>query len=202
MKPTIDFDQWRTTYGTRTLAEESAFYDKVAVEHPEQQQWKSRASFTVAALEGATSVVELGPWRGELAASVLRRVPTIDSWAGFDVCRWAVENTRCTHTAYEPVTLTDWPWATDLPSADVFVASHVLEHLSWEHVQLLAEQFGKYARLVLDIPIPDDSPRDWQGYNGSHMLEVSWSEVDALLVDQGFWEASREGSARVYDRMA
>lgn len=201
MTDRIDWDRWRSTYGSRSLAEEAAFYDRVAAKHPEQQQWRQHADFTVAALEGATSVVELGPWRGELAAHAIEHVPTIGSWVGFDVCPWAVENTRCDHPAYQPVALTDWPWDTDLPAADVFVASHVLEHLSWEHLQALAAQFPKYGRLILDIPIPETVPRDWQGYRGSHMLDVSWADVAVLLVGQGFWEASREGSARVYDRL-
>ncbi len=202
MSTVIDWDHWRSTYGTRTLAEVAAFYDRVAVAHPEQQQWKAHAAFTVSALADATSVVELGPWRGELAAHALERVPSIGLWVGFDVCPWAVENTRCTHPAYRPVTLTDRPWTIDLPAADVFVASHVIEHLSWEHTQALAAQFGKYGRLVVDVPVPESEPSDWQGYRGSHMLDASWADVDELLERHGFGLACREGSARIYDQGA
>lgn len=195
---TIGWDHWRATYGTRTIEEESDFYDRVAVEHPEQQQWRKHADFTVEALEGVSSVVELGPWRGEFAAHALDRLPSIDSWHGLDICRWAVDNTRCTNPAYTPTVLADWPWDTDLPAADALVASHVLEHLSWEHLQALAAQFPKYGRLILDIPIPETEPRDWHGYRGSHMLEVAWADVDVLLAAVGFRLAASEGDARVY----
>lgn len=151
------------------------------------------------ALNGARTVTELGPWEGDLAAFMLTAHPTISPWTGYDICSNAIR-AGCQHPRYRPTQLTKHPWDTNLQSADVFIASHVLEHISSNHLEQLVPQFGKYGRLYLDVPIPEIGATDWTGYSGSHILNQDWDWLHALLTNQGFALTNKSGTARLYGR--
>ena len=178
----MDFDRWRAEYDDTPFEAQVAFYEEVAARFPDQRQFGQLVAGW--ALKDATTVTEVGGWRGELAAAVLPE-SRIGRWTNYDICRWAVENPACTEPAYEAVALGDWPWETDLLPADAFVASHVLEHIRFRELEQLAEQFHKFKLLHLDIPVGED-PTDWTGYFGTHILEVGWREIDGLLQGHGF----------------
>ena len=196
----ISWDEWRATYDTTTFAEQAAHYDEFARDYPEQAHWTLPAARPAAALAG--TVTELGGWRGELADILLNENPQISRWTNYDLCSWAIEHSRCADPRYEPVLLDDWPWHTVLEPADLFVATHTLEHIRWPQLVMLADQFPRFRWLHLELPVPQDKTPSWQGFTGTHILEASWLDVHRLLAGKGFVLKTADLSAtcRTYEQ--
>lgn len=180
----VNFDSWRESYDRTTFAQQAAFYDELACDYPKQNDY-DWASVSVA-LPGIRHVTEIGGWRGELADQALAAFPLI-RWVNYEISSWAVgRGSRCDDWRYSGIALSDWPWRQWLWPAHLFVANHVIEHMRFAQFEELSKQFVKYRRLHLQIPIPLDGGADWDGYEGTHALEVGWDEVDALLRSRGF----------------
>ena len=77
----------------------------------------------------------------------------------------------------------DWYW-TSHHFCDLFVASHVLEHLKFDDVRKVFD--STHARwLYLQSPLGQEAT-DWSNYRGSHILEVGWRELEEDLEQRGF----------------
>lgn len=199
----FDWDAWRDSYDTTSFQEQAEFYDRVARDYPEQAHWDLAAARR--AMAGVETVTEVGGWRGELADICLKEHPGLRLWVNYDLCRWALtEGRRCKNRRYRARLLKDWPWNTDLPPADLFVSTHTLEHMRWDQVCALARQFRKYRRLHLEVPIHATDGESWRGFTGTHILEASWSDLEALIVTTGFERVAvnSTGFARIYERRA
>lgn len=179
-----------------SFAEQVGVYEAVALAAPNQNRYDLRA--LQAALNDCSTVTEIGGWQGHLAADVLRR-HSLARWLNYEICRWATTHTVCVDPAYQAITLSDWPWNTDLAAADLFVASHVIEHMRFAELERLADQFEKFDRLHLQIPVSMLEQADWTGYRGSHILEVPWTAIDQLLGEHGLFTAD-DGECRTYQR--
>lgn len=180
----IDYDAWRARYDSLSFAEQQAIYDQIGHISPEQPHVDVDAANH--AFRDVRSVVEIGGWRGELAEALLPLHRRVDSWVNFEVCGWAVgEGNRCGDARYAGVELDDWPWNTDLPAADLFVASHVVEHMRFRDFTLLAEQFPKFGRVHIRAPLPLIGRPCWDSYPGTHILEAGWEELHDFLGSLG-----------------
>lgn len=201
------WDTWRRTYTERTFSEEAACYDAIAAAYPKQDSWRVLATpadpvprLLAEVLHGARSVVELGPWRGELAATALPLYPDVARWIGYDLCRAALDETVTTDARYEPTMLTDWPWIQPLEPADLFVSCHTFEHISNPDLLLLLPKLAAYRTLYLDIPLDDVQHPDWNGYLGTHILCMSWTELRRELNQQGFEQTGCFKTSRIFAR--
>ncbi len=198
----IDLDQWRAHYAASTYAEQTAFYADIFRLYPQQKHHS--IDHVAAAFDryAPQTVVELGGWDGELAAQMLAKRPDIESWVNVEISRPAVQSTlEQMDPRYSAPELDDWYWTKEW-SADLFLASHCIEHLTADDLdRTLRATSAK--QLFLDAPLAD-GPTDWHGYLGTHILEVGWRGVDELCAGYGYRLAYREfhvtASAAAYER--
>jgi hypothetical protein len=195
-----DFDAWRERYDDMTYQEMADFYDAVEIDHPLQKAFNANAfdRFLDHASEvlchpylGPMRVLEIGGWKGELAREMLEGHGVIIDWCNIEICWRAIEKSVVTskYTAMKPV---DFPWNVQLPNADVFVASHFIEHIrEWQLKALLGSlSISRSLRYTgIQAPIPESGENvDWTGYHGTHILEIGWEQVSTILLWFGFVE--------------
>jgi hypothetical protein len=179
------FNDWRAAYDQTSFAAQQAYYNELALRSPDQAQYDTGP--VLDAVAGATTVVEIGGWRGDLARDALAAHAGISIWRNYDICTWALAHSKLASSRYEGIALTDWPWNTDLQSADALVATNMIEHIRFAELEQLARQFPKYGIVHLEAPVADDASDElWKNYRGTHILEVGWRQVEDLLVGLGF----------------
>lgn len=184
----VDFDAWRVSYDAMTYDDHVRFYDAVWDAYPVQQHYDTGRATAFLARVDPRRVLELGGWRGELAAAILPEFPDIVRWRNVEVCRGAAENAACTDPRYEAIVPDAWLWERpDLVGfADTFVASHVIEHMRGDQLRaLFAVVLPSVDAVFLASPL-DEEGQGWAGYHGSHILELGWRDVAALLANAGF----------------
>lgn len=188
----VSWDEWRASYDQWGFREQQRFYDDVFRVCRVQRQFqtvdlgKFFMHFTGGRLgshDQPIRVVELGGWDGEFAGRMLALFPQIKSWTNYEISTLAVDETVCDDSRYQPVALDDWYW-TDRRQGDLFVASHVLEHLSLRDVRRVLD--ATEARWAyLQVPL-DNHGRDWTGYHGSHILEIGWPDLIREMEARGW----------------
>lgn len=180
----VDWNAWRAGYDSTSFAGQRRFYDRVFDEFPDQARFSVKAlSALLARIDEPVSVVELGGWDGGFAAEMLRSHPHIREWFNYEISAKAVASSVCSDHRYYGVALEDWYWSHD-HQADVFVASHVIEHLRLADVAKAV--LATDCRFVyFQAPI-GDAPSSWHNYRGSHILECGWTGVGDMMASFGF----------------
>lgn len=179
------WDEWRARYPNLTVAEQQAAYDAAFDEDRNQRRFDARTLQALLERIGEpVSVVELGGWDGELAAEVFAATNgQVKTWRNYEISPKAVAATVCDDPRYKAVVPKRFYWQTRR-RGDVFVASHVIEHLSLDHVRRTLDATDcRY--VFLQAPL-EAGPTDWAGYDGGHVLEVGWDGLDAELSARGF----------------
>ena len=182
----IDFDAWRDNYDRLTYAEHVEFYRQVAEVYPDQEHYNEPAVREF--LYGVHGdVLEIGGWKGELAAKVLPDFPDITSWLNIEIAPQAISENVCTDPRYAVQVPPTWIWDVDidLERFRTVVASHVIEHMKWADVVKLMERLRHIDRLYVDAPLPD-KPSLWGGGESSHIIEVGWNGLRTLFASYGF----------------
>lgn len=186
-----DFDAWRERYNEMTYRDMKRFYDLVEADHPLQQAYDANAfsrflDHTIASI-GSVSVLEIGGWKGELAQRMLVK-PGIAMWCNLEICENAARKSVFSSPRYETIIPDDFAWNIMLPEANVFIASHFIEHIRWRELKALVHNLpSKIQFMGLQAPI-QESGTDWMGYHGTHILEVGWKLVSIYLLAAGFVE--------------
>jgi hypothetical protein len=181
---TLDWDAWRNAYHGLTYADQQAFHSAIYQQHPEQRHYDP--VYVARAIEQVQprSVVELGGWDGELAHTMLDQYPTINAWVNVEICKEASDAGIGRHPRYLAPSLTNFYWNRGPWTCDLFVASHVIEHLTIQHLnETLAATHAR--ALFLDAPLHNKST-DWRGFTGTHILECGWIGVDRLCDRHGY----------------
>lgn len=195
-----DFDAWREGYLHMTYREQQGFYDRVEVEHPHQ------VAFTLSGFHdfllqvcdheatlGKVYVLELGGWKGELAQEMLKSFPSVAIWCNVEICQRAVDKSVCESPRYTTLVPENLPWNVELPPANVFVASHFIEHITRNDLDMLIQNLPDTVRYIgMEAPIPEDGNTvDWTGYHGPHTPEIGWKQVTRLPMNNGFLPIDR-----------
>lgn len=131
-------------------------------------------------------VIEFGGWRGAMAAAILRACPDPYLWSNYELCPSASIDRDCLDRRYELILRNDFLWDTPRPtSGDVFTSYHSIEHLTAEHLELLFRWLPDSIQwMYLCAPIQDSTTDEkWEDYGGTHILEIGWEQVVALLPD-------------------
>lgn len=171
------FNRWRENYNNMSYADQRNFYDDVATQYPQQIHftyalWRH---FFDRLKYQSLAVLEVGGWRGELAGKMLTEYANIASWHNYEIVQL---KQVVTDNRYRFIVPDDFVWNIDLPTADIFVASHTIEHLIGRDLEALIKNLDtRWA--VLEAPLSQGV--DWHGYHGSHILELGWPEVDDLM---------------------
>jgi hypothetical protein len=194
-----EFNDWRAAYDRTSFAAQQAYYDGLAPRYPEQAYYDPAPALD--ALAGARVVTEVGGWRGDLARDALAARADITRWRNYDICTWALDHPKFSSPRYEGILLADWPWNTDLQPADAFIATQMIEHIRFAQLEQLAQQFPKYRTVYLEAPIADDATDErWEDYNGTHILEVGWCQIENLLASLGFATTVHGAESRTFTR--
>lgn len=179
----IDWDAWRASYASLDVTAQRAFHSQIYAAYPCQSHFSADPLREALTEAQPRTVVELGGWDGEAAVTMLDEMPLIERWTNYEICSEAVERGR-SHDRYVGVALHDeWFWS-EHREADMLVACHVIEHLSSDDLGRLFEA-AAVRWVYLEAPLTD-SRSSWWGSPTSHVLELSWPEVDAMLADLGF----------------
>lgn len=176
MAVTLDLDGYRHGYAEQPFAWHQEFYGQVAAAYPRQNYWDGEAVSGFLEWARPLTVVEMGGWDGALAAAVLPAHPAVGRWDNYEL---ADVPCVCSHLAYRHHLLGDWLWTVPI-TGDAFVASHVLEHLSEDHLACLLGALNSEFAYV-DVPL-GEQPMSWMGSPTAHVLGMSIGEFD------GEWE--------------
>ena len=189
----IDWDAWRSEHASMTFADQQEFYGSVAVAHPHQQCYDlPHARLTFDHISGLVGflpadwpglvVVELGGWDGALAQALLSTRSGIENWTNYDL----VEVPQvCKRDNYRLLILDDYLWNQGEVHGDVFIACHTIEHLTAAELEQLFDVL-RVKFIYLQAPIAHQSGEAWNGYVGSHILEIGWDRIDELLAARGY----------------
>jgi hypothetical protein len=164
-----------------TWADQVAFYRNVERNHPIQKFYSAWAVRDLLSLiQTPVKVLEIGGWKGELAEEV--HTEQVIEWLNIEVIEAAIGTKGDWYRAIVP---DDYIWKVGLPSGfDLLVMSHTIEHVSGEQLSLIVTQFdGEW--VYFEAPLGEHQ-NHWDGYSGTHILELGWHEVDDLMADQGF----------------
>jgi len=213
------FNEWRRKYDGMSYDSQVAAHRKFWMDYPQQVQFNAeeilifflfvRLSSWKVTGDVFHNVLELGGWKGEMAKHVLSQFPLIKKWHNIELCEDAIKESVCDSEKYSVEILPDFFWKADFnaESYDVLVLSHIVEHIkATEFVGILEKaKWVKY--LYIDAPIADlTSEVDWTDYAGTHVLEIGWRDLHALILKQGFtkmWRAQyqTDGSIGVYIKL-
>lgn len=189
----IDWDAYRAAYPTMSYPDVVAFHDRVWELYPEQDKHSTEHLEAFFDRYPATSVVEVGGWRGEAAAYFLGRQPAIEAWHNYELCRQAAGQPATDDARYTGVWPTDWVWNLAPPRADTAVLSHVIEHVSAAQLGLLVAWLDAAGvqQAYVEAPLRN-RPRRWRQSNSAHVLEIGWTDVIPLWAAHGFGVAYRD----------
>lgn len=199
----MTFDEWRAAYDRLTVAEQVAYADAVYRKFPVQRHSTlSSAARFFDTIGPGRSVLELGGGDG-YAASCLLLQHGVRQWTNLELSRSVVEH-GWKDPAYVPVALDRFAWQLDrLPSADVFFASHVLEHVRLAEIRDLLRKLTGFQFAYVECPLPHDAEQvDWSGRWNTHILEVGWTQLEEVFTVFGFSVMHREGDVRWFTRSA
>jgi hypothetical protein len=180
---TLDWDAWRTAYPHLTYTQHQDFYSLVYAQHPEQRHYSTEHVEQAIEQINPRTVVELGGWDGELAHTMLEQYPDIRLWRNVEICREAAAAGEDRHPRYDAVLTNDWYWNKTW-TCDLFVASHVIEHLSRQHLDAMVGATNAKA-LYMDAPLTDQ-PYQWQGFTGTHILNYGWAGITRTCKTHGY----------------
>lgn len=203
----MDWDAYRSVYGDLDFAAKQRHYDEVFRDHPAQEHHNAEAvDAFLATVPGDKFVIELGGWRGELAAKMLARHPDIYRWRNYDFCLPAIRASVCDDPRFDAIGLHDYFWNVEVGSADVFVAAHVIEHFTRDELLRLIDALDA-THVYLEAPLLRDG-QTWDGYFGDHILDADWPWVHAAMAAAGyelvgfarFGDATFDSGAATYRR--
>lgn len=204
-----DFDRWRALYPWLSHSDQTDFYNQMAAFWPDQHQYDVAPVIELCnrllADNASMSVVEMGGWTGQLAAEVLGTFHggSLTRWVNYELCSAVGYKQVPHHFAVWPyrdrytVESLAWPlWELNSQSnpqspfgpavkPDLFIASHVIEHLSLTHFCRLAEWLRGVPVVHFQAPLESDGT-DWTGYVGAHILPVGWKGVCAVMQENCF----------------
>ncbi len=191
VKDPLVFDKWRDLYYDLTHDENIQFgYDMEAA-------YPGQASFNPLVFEqlfqrfpGFHRVLEIGGWKGELAHHCLSKF-ALANWTNIDMCKAAVEKTvpmGALATKYNPIFPSSFEWFNDKRESgyDICISAHTIEHLTGKHLVSLIDYVKGIPVVMFEAPIPLTGRSDWKGYFGTHILELSWADINLEMEKRGY----------------
>ena len=210
----VDWNAFRSAYKDLTFNQLNEIYDAIDTLYPIQSQHHAiHFSRMIGQLPENLTIIELGCHQGELANRILKGSNKlkdyvdcrtdlgvicnadrlIKSWIGYDF-KAVLEKNVCRDKRYSMVALNNWFHETKIPVCDVFLSSHVLEHLSESQVEkTLNHCNAEY--LLIEVPLTEDG-RDWYNWTCTHVLKWGLRNLRVWLNENGykiFYEVSELG---------
>lgn len=182
-----EFDQWRAGYNTRTLEQEIAYHNELEARFPDQAHFNLDAALSAFNIVWPRNVLEAGAWKGHLAKEILCSGIGVRKWVAYEISTAAIEKTVCHYPEFTYIIPDRFDWFTSshhFERFDMFIATHFIEHISDEHFEGMAAAINaaQVPALYFEAPI-NDTPTQWDGYQGTHMLNMGWNAIKALFPD-------------------
>lgn len=185
----IDFGAWRNAYDDLSYADHLQIHELLWRFFQDQQHYDVATAQNFLSSIPLLRIVEVGGWHGELAAHVLPNLPACESWVNYEICKSAANHPACRDSRYRALIPPSFLWECERVPLNGLVASHVIEHMRWTQLKKLFRWATNAKAFYLASPLPEDgSAPDWNGYPGTHILEVGWSEIESYLADLGLAE--------------
>lgn len=181
------FDTWRKLYYDLSEAEQEQFGIDMEAKYPHQVSFNAKNFSKLFTNGEPVNVLEVGGWKGELAAKMLSEFTCINNWTNIDYCKPATEKTICKDARYKVLYPNRFHWFKDtrFTSYDVFIAAHVIEHLTAEDLVSLIDCMSEIKTVMFEAPITRGG-QGWSGYLGTHILEWGWDKVNEQMQKHGY----------------
>lgn len=180
----FDWNTWRKRYSVMTTEEQKKFHNDVEIVYPDQKHFIQERAIEffnmLCTKEEEVNVFEAGGWKGDLASIILCRHQNIKSWLNIELCENAVDKSVCKDKRYEAVVPIYFKWWEHIKiTANVFIATHFIEHLSNEDLKnLLSTISSDY--IYLEAPIKQHG-QQWDNDGSTHILTIGWDDIYKLL---------------------
>lgn len=180
-----NFDHWRERYDTLTFAEQQAYHNQIEEWYPQQAHFNYEAAKYAIETTGSFVIFEAGAWKGDLCKRIMderfHEYPEHHTiWFAAELCPNAIEKRATDEITYLKIDRFDW-WQQDIKAgADMFLATHFIEHLSDKHLTELLAWADGIRWIYLEAPISEHG-QEWNGYEGTHKLTFGWQKVRELL---------------------
>lgn len=199
----ISWDEWRNSYDDLSYNDHLEYYNQIYEKFPKQNHCTiSKADLFFSAISEPIKVLEIGGWNGAVADYMLENFSCIKHWTNYEICQSAISRGRVHSARYMSLIPQTFIWdIKEIPEADVFFASHTLEHMKAKQVELLISRLITINRMYIEAPIPDSSTNtSWLGYSGTHILEIGWKQLETMLQSFGFEVTWSSGHIRFLER--
>lgn len=186
----MNFEEWRGKYDTATFDEYKRFYRGVLHERSFSRSADvavCQRFFSSLVHNEPFDVTELGGGDGYLASQVLRVCPAVQSWTNYEMLEEFSTRQACWDERFRFRLLDRHAWEDGaMEFGNMFVCSHVIEHMKLRHVKSLLRYASAYADIVyLESPLWY-LPRVWNTTGSLHLLEVGWSEIIKVCIEFGY----------------
>jgi hypothetical protein len=183
-----EFDQWREKYDSMTIQEQVEYHNELESRYPEQAHYRyQNIKEVLSVLPDKAKILEFGCWKADLAQEALNDYPSISSWKGIEICKSAIDKTKCNNNKFEYIFPKEFNWfeTTIRPNADCIIGTHFIEHLSDNHFESLAKYCKGVKHVIFEAPLKEQN-YDWTGYIGTHKLNYGWQEVIRIMFENNF----------------
>lgn len=197
------FAEWRLQRDGLSYSEHVAFYDAIYDLYPNQHYCDlTEARRFAEQLPKGSRILELGGWKGEVAAELLKTCPRIVHWHNIELSTKAVR-AGLIHPRYTADVGDDFIWnSSDLPAANVLFAAYVLEHLKAEEIGVLLKHLPQVTEVYVESPLPPEGTGlTWYGSQSTNILEIGWQELELLFHRFGFEVVRRQNHVRHFRRL-
>ena len=198
------FNIWRNRYDYALYQEQESFYDMIYDHFPYQLQYNYQAikTFLFTLHDRALSILEIGGWHGEMAFAMLNQFSNIVFWNNIEICKKARALPVGQDPRYLSPELKDFAWNFNLDRHyDLFIASHLIEHLKKSDLEKLLNVVDSIECLYFDSPLPKETKSiNWSNYPGSHIIEVGWNELSGIVKGHGYQSIVEDGSVYIFKK--
>jgi len=182
------YDEWRANYDKMTYIDQlkyaMEFRGNGSGSETRHQLMSKEVELFLAQYDWKSfDILEFGGWEGNLANEILKKTDHwhIIKWHNYDFAIHAILDSECNDWRYRCIIQNKPVW--DLSNEffkefDIFIASHCLEHIKFKELKGILTNIVRspIEFCLLDIPITD-TPVNWNGYEGTHILEVGYLDV-------------------------
>lgn len=187
------WNDWRATYNQMSYADQKQFYNEAEEQYPVQIHFAGIVTNTLIQLQAPLKLMEIGGWKGHLAAAVLAKNPAIQCWDNYEICENCIPKIVCLDPRYRCIVPTDFVWNLALPSYDLVVSTHTFEHLQAAEIEAIITRHPAQTYL---IEMPHSA--SWNNYNGCHICPLTREELNAMFERHGYRLQWQERDVRYF----
>ena len=185
----IDWNGFRDNYGKKSFNDVEEFYNIIHKYFPNQDKMRVNHfvemfnTINLRSIKNKFKVVEVGSNNGRFAKEIIKIIPNIEIWNGYDFKMFD----GTTYGKYRFIPLSNWFHKTELQEFNTFVCSHIIEHLSNNQASRTLQYISKKADyILLETPLTIDG-QDWNNRWNAHILTWSVDTLKKFITSLGYY---------------